>query len=389
MEIYLDNNATTKVLDNVAEHITDFYTKYYGNPNSIHKAGTVTHPYIKEAIDNTYKALGADDRDDIIFTSCATESDNWILKSIWVDKILNGEKKHIVTTLVEHPAVLETVRFLEKMGVEVTYIKPDFRSYITADDVKKAVRDDTALVSVMWASNETGTIYPVEEIASFCKSKGVLFHTDAVQAIGKIKIDLKNTDIDFLTFSGHKFHAPKGVGGLYIKNSEIITPLLHGGEQMEGKRSGTLNVAGIVAVGEALKTIYDDSFDAVHNKMKELRDYFEDSVTKELGDLTILGKGLERTPNTSLISIRGVEGEGMLWDLNQKGIYASTGSACASESLASNPILDAIDDDELSHTAIRISLSRFTTKEEIDCAIEAFVSSAKRLRKITSSNFKG
>jgi len=385
MRVYLDNNATTKIDPLVKVKMQPFFEELYGNPNSLHQYGMDVRPALNIALGEMYDALNVPDADDILITSCATESNNTVLKGIFFKYILkNPEKNHIVTTAVEHPAILDTLLYLSDFGVEVTYVDVDENGGISAKDIKNAVTDRTILISMMWANNETGMIFPVEEVSAFAKEKNILFHTDAVQAIGKLKVDLTAVDVDYLTFSAHKFHGPKGIGGLYIKKGKQLPNLLHGGEQMGGKRAGTLNVAYIVGMGLAMKQAANH-VDKMNSDVKRLRDKLEDALSK-IPDTIVVGPRETRTPNTILISLRGVEGESMLWDLNKSGIAASTGSACASESLEANPVMSAIGEDpELAHTAMRLSLSRFTTEEEIDYVIEAFTTAAKRLRSISST----
>ncbi|MFA7610027.1 MAG: NifS family cysteine desulfurase [Sulfurimonas sp.] len=384
MQVYLDNNATTMVDPLVVKEMQPFFSEIYGNPNSLHKFGTASHPALTKAMDQLYKALNASDNDDIIFTSCATESNNWVLKSVYLDHIVNGDKNHIITTEVEHPSVYSACKALEEQGVKVTYLPVNHEGVVEAHVVKSFITDKTALVSVMWASNETGVINPIKEIGEICKEKGVLFHTDGVQAVGKIPIDLQDIHVDFLSISAHKFHGPKGIGALYIKDSQPLTPLLHGGEHMGGRRSGTLNVPYIVAMGKAIELATTDIEEKIAS-IRAKRDRLEDAIL-ELSDTFVVGERENRTPNTILISIRGVEGEGMLWDLNNSQIGASTGSACASEDLQANTVMLAIGaDNELAHTGIRLSLSRFTTDEEIDYTIEHFKKAVFRLRAISSS----
>ncbi len=384
MQVYLDNNATTMVDPLVVEAMMPFFSELYGNPNSLHKFGTLTHPALSKAIDQVYTALNASDKDDIVFTSCATESNNWVLQSVFTDHIVNGDKNHIVTTEVEHPSILSTCKFLEEQGVKVTYLPVNDQGIVEAETVRGFITDKTALVSIMWASNETGMIFPIAEIGEICKEKGVLFHSDAVQAVGKIRVDLQATHIDFVSMSAHKFHGPKGIGALYIKDSQALTPLLHGGEHMGGRRSGTLNVPLIVGMGKAIELATQD-IEITGAKIREKRDRLEDAIC-ELSDTFVIGDKWARTPNTILISIRGVEGEGMLWDLNNGQIGASTGSACASEDLEANTVMLAIGaDNELAHTGIRLSLSRFTTDEEVDYTINHFKDAVARLRNISSS----
>ena len=382
--VYLDNNATTMLDPRAKELMEPYFCEKYGNPNSLHSFGTETHGAIREAFNHLYEGINAHDEDDIIITSCATESNNWVLKGVYFDTLRFGEKNHIITTQVEHPAILSTCRFLESLGVEVTYLPVGENGTLNPKEVEAAITDKTALVSVMWANNETGIVFPIEEIGAICKKRNVLFHTDAVQAIGKLPVDVQKAQVDFLSFSGHKFHAPKGIGGLYIRKGVKLTPLFHGGEHMGGRRSGTLNVPSIVAMGEAMRQA-SLHLDFERNNVRLLRDKLEDALLT-IPDVFVVGERSLRVPNTILVSIRGVEGEAMLWDLNKYGIACSTGSACASEDLEANPVMSAIGaDKELAHTAIRISLSRFTTAEEIDYTIEIFKKSIERLRSISSS----
>lgn len=382
--IYLDNNATTMVDPKVKEAMDPFFCEHYGNPNSLHKFGTETHPAIADALEKLYNGINARDEDDIIITSCATESNNWALKGVYFDLIHNGSKNHIITTDVEHPAVGATCDFLESLGVNITRLKVNKHGNIFKEQVEEAITDKTALVSVMWANNETGAIFPIEEIGAICKQRGVLFHTDAVQAIGKIPVDVQTANVDLLSFSAHKFHGPKGIGALYIRKGVELTPLLHGGEHMRGRRSGTLNVPYIVGMGEAMKLAVD-YLDYENSYVKALRDKLESGLL-EIKDVSVIGDIKHRVPNTILVSVKGIEGEAMLWDLNKAGIACSTGSACASEDLEANPIMVAVGaDKELAHTAIRISLGRFNTQEDIDYTLEAFRKAVERLRNISSS----
>lgn len=285
---------------------------------------------------------------------------------------------------MEHPAIAATCQFLKKFGVELTILDVNSEGVVTAQQLRDAMSDDVALVSVMVANNETGMIFPTKELAAIAHEYGALFHSDGVQAVGKIPINVQDLGVDFLSFSAHKFHGPKGVGGLYIKDSQPLSSLLHGGEHMGGRRSGTLDVAGIVGMGKALELANKYmSFEGSH--VRRLRDKLEDALLS-IPDVSVVGKREHRVPNTILASIKGVEGEAMLWDLNRAGIAASTGSACASETLESNPIMEAIGaDKELAHTALRLSLSRFNTEAEIDYAIEHIKKAITRLRAISST----
>lgn len=384
MRVYLDNNATTIVDPKVFAEMVPYFCQMYGNPNSLHEFGSESHPALRAAMDQLYAGINANDEDDIVITSCATESNNWVIKSIYNDTILHGDKNHIITSEVEHPAVGASCKFLESLGVKVTYLPVNSDGVINIEDLKNAITDKTALVSIMWANNETGMLFPIEEIGAICKERGVLFHTDAVQAIGKIPVDVQKANVDFLSFSAHKFHGPKGVGGLYIRNGQALSPFFHGGEHMGGRRSGTLNVAGIVGMGKAMELAVE-ALDFEKNNVRRLRDKLEDALL-QIPETFVVGTKEQRVPNTILISVKGIEGEAMLWDLNQNGIGASTGSACASEALESNPVMEAIGAEaDLAHTALRLSLSRFTTDEEIDFAIEVIQKAVVRLRAISST----
>lgn len=383
-KVYLDNNATTMLDPEAFEVMKPFFGEMYGNPNSLHDFGTCTHKAIRKAIDQLYSCLNARNSDDIVITSCATESNNWVLKGVYFDQIFSGEKNTIITSSVEHPAILETCRFLESLGVNIVELPVNSEGLVNCDDLREAIDEKTALVSIMWANNETGMIFPIKELAEISHEKGVLFHTDATQAVGKIPVNVQDADVDFMSFSAHKFHGPKGVGALYIKNSNKLTPLLHGGEHMGGRRSGTLNVAFIVAMAQALEnSVKILQYETSH--VRRLRDKLEDALLT-LPDVVVVGSREKRVPNTILASIKGVEGEAMLWDLNRAGIAASTGSACASVTLQSNPIMEAIGaDKELAHTALRLSLSRFNTENEIDYAISEITKATHRLRAISST----
>ncbi|HIQ28439.1 MAG TPA: cysteine desulfurase, NifS family [Sulfurovum sp.] len=384
MNVYLDNNATTLVDPHVFAAMEPYFVQKYGNPNSLHHFASETHPGIKQSMQKIYAGIHAKDEDSVIVTSCATESNNWVLKSIYFQYILTGEKNHIIISEVEHPSVISTAKWIESMGCKVTYLPINHEGLIEAHSVRDAITDKTALVSVMWANNETGAIFPVEEIGAICKEHNVLFHTDAVQAIGKTPVDVQAFNVDYLTFSAHKFHGPKGVGALYIKKGKELIPLLHGGAQMAGYRSGTLNVPGIVGMGTAMEQAID-SLEFEMSKVREMRDAFEDELLK-IPDTFVVTPREKRTPNTILISFRGIEGESMLWDLNREGIGASTGSACASEDLEANSVMEAIGAaEDLAHTAIRFSLSRYTTQEELNHTLAVVKRAVARLREISSS----
>jgi cysteine desulfurase len=387
--IYLDSNATTIVDPRVKEAMEPFFCQQYGNPNSLHSFGTEIHPAMRLAMDRLYCGIGAGDEDDIVINSCASEGNNHVLKGIYYDLIRNGPKSEIVTTQVEHPCVRNSCAFLESLGVKVTYMPVNADGIVDGDTLRHCIHPDrTALVSVMWANNETGLIFPIAELAAICHENGVLFHTDAVQAIGKVAVNVARVPVDFLTFSAHKFHGPKGSGGLFIRKGLKLTPLIHGGEQMGGKRAGTVNVPYLIGMGVAM-ALAVENLDYEDHAVRRLRDRLEDAILA-VPDTMVVGKRELRTPNTILASFRGIEGEAMIWDLNAGGVAASTGSACASESLQPNPTFVAMRiSDELAHTGIRFSLSRFSTEEEIDRAAAVIRQSAQRLRTISSTYKSG
>ena len=384
MNVYLDNNATTLVDPHVFAAMEPYFVQKYGNPNSLHAFASETHPDIKQGMERIYAGINANHKDSVIITSCATESNNWVLKSIYFDYILTGKKNHIIISEVEHPSVIATAKWIEGMGCKVTYLPINHEGLIEAQSVKDAITDKTALVSIMWANNETGAIFPVEEIGDICEEHDVLFHTDAVQAIGKTPVNVQGFNVDYLTFSAHKFHGPKGVGALYMKKGKELSPLLHGGSQMGGYRSGTLNVPGIVGMGKAMEQAIE-ALGFEMSELREMRDNFEEELL-QIPDTFVVTPRNKRTPNTILISFRGIEGESMLWDLNREGIGASTGSACASEDLEANSVMEAIGaEEDLAHTAIRFSLSRYTTVEELDHTLAVVKRAVARLREISSS----
>lgn len=384
MKVYLDNNATTMLDNSALELMLPYLKENYGNPNSLHQWGSATHPALRDAMDKLYAGLGASDLDDIIITSCATESINWVLKSAYFDYILDKERDEVIISSVEHPAVSGAAKFLKNLGVKIIELPVNNEGISNVEHLREVISDKTALVSVMWANNETGMIFPIKEMAELSHEFGALFHTDATQAVGKIKVDFRDCSVDFASFSAHKFHGPKGVGGLFIKKGLELTPLLHGGEHMGGRRSGTLNVPYIVAMAEALR-IANSMLNFEDSHIRRLRDKLEDEILS-IEDTSVVGDRKNRVPNTILASIKGVEGEAMLWDLNKNGIAASTGSACASEDLESNPIMEAIGaENDLAHTALRLSLSRFNTEEEIEYAAAQIKAATKRLRAISST----
>ena len=386
--VYLDNNATTIVDPLVKDAMDPFYSKMYGNPNSLHNFGTEVRPYMGIALDRLYAGINADDDDDIIINSCASEGNNTVIKSLYFDSVLNRKKVQMITSAIEHPAVSETYLFLEKLGVDVKWLPVNEDGIVDPDDLRKAIDPDkTSLVSIIWANNETGLINPVKEYGEICRENGVKLHLDGVQAIGKIPVDMKEVQADYLTFSAHKFHGPKGIGALYIRKGSSVTPLIHGGEQMAGLRAGTVNTPYMIGMGLALELAVKN-LEFENTEVRRLRDKLEDAILS-IEDVEVIGKREIRTPNTILVSFRGIEGEAFLWDLNQNGVAASTGSACSSESLESNPTFTAMHiGADLAHTGMRFSLSRYTTEDEIDYAIDVIKKTVTRLRGISSTQKK-
>jgi len=377
--IYLDNNATTQVAPQVLEEMIPYLRDFYGNPSSMHTFGGQLHKKIEEARERVAQLLGAEP-EEIIFTSCGTESDNTAIMSAAESF---PQKRHIITTRVEHPAVLSFCKHLARKGYRITFLPVNNQGRLNIDDLVKVIGDDTALVSIMFANNEIGNIFPVHEIGEIVRDRKVLFHTDAVQAVGKIPIDTKKLPVDMLSLSGHKLHAPKGIGALYVKKKTRFNPYLIGGHQERGRRAGTENVASIIALGKAcelaMKGIEKESA-----FLSRLRDKLEQSLLKSSSDTRINGDVTSRLPNTSNISFEYVEGEAILLRLNEYGICASSGSACTSGSLEPSHVLRAIGVPFTAiHGSIRFSLSRYNTEEEIDKVIEIVPGIIKDLRMLS------
>ncbi len=367
--IYLDNNATTKVDERVLDAMLPFLKEDYANPSSMYDFAKKPAAAIKEARVKVRDLLGASNEKDIYFTSCGSESANTAIKGVLN---CNREKKHIITTKVEHPCVLNTYKELEKNGYEVDYISVNSQGELDIEELKSKLRKDTALVSVMYANNETGVIYPVEEIGEYIKSKSpeTRFFVDAVQAAGKIPINVKDTNIDLLGISGHKFHAPKGVGVLYAKPDVRFTPLINGGHQERGLRAGTENVPYIVGIGKAAE-LAKDALDYELKEVKRLRDKLEEGILKNVFNARLNSSINKRVPNTSNIGFEYVEGELILLHLSDIGVCASSGSACTSGSLEPSHVLRAMGVPFTAlHGSIRFSLSRFTKESDIDFVIE-------------------
>ncbi len=376
---YFDNNATTAVAPEVFEAMRPFLTEYYGNPSSIHAFGGQVAGHIENAREKVAGLLGTAPTQ-IVFTSCGTESDNAAINSALY---LCPKKRKVVVSKVEHPAVLNVGKELERRGFHVNYIPVDAKGRLDMTALEEMVDDDTAVVSVMWANNETGNIYPVEEIARIAHRHGALFHTDAVQAAGKIPINLDFSEIDMLSLSGHKLHAPKGVGVLYIKRGVRFRPFMIGGHQERGRRGGTENVSGIVGIGKAAElAVTNLDFENTH--VKKLRDKLEKGLREAIPTTRINGDPENRLPNTSNISFEYIEGEAILMHMDRFGICASSGSACTTGSLEPSHVLRAMGVPyTAAHGAIRFSLSRFNTEEEVDFIIDKMPPIIANLRKIS------
>jgi cysteine desulfurase len=375
----MDNNATTRVAEEVAQAMLPFLTTYYGNPSSIHTFGGQVHQHIENARGELAALLNCEP-DELIFTSCGTESDNAAILSALERDV---RRRKVVTTRVEHPAVLGLAKVLQQRGYHVEYCPVNSRGQLCMDALCKMVNDETAVVSVMWANNETGNIYPVYEIAEIAHQHGALFHTDAVQAVGKVPIDLKTTDIDFLSLSGHKLHGPKGVGALYVRRRVPFQQYLIGGHQEFGKRAGTENVAGIVGLGIAAKLAAASLADE-QTRVADLRDQLEAGILRNCPDVRVNGNPRSRLPNTTNISFSYVEGESILLHLDQYKVAASSGSACTSGSLEPSHVLRAMGVPEIAlHGSVRFSLSRYNTAEEIDFVIAKMPDIIKYLREIS------
>lgn len=381
--IYFDNNATTKVAPEVLEAMLPFFKDMYGNASSMHTFGGQVGKHIANAREQIANLLGALP-DEILFTSCGTESDNTAVMSAIETQ---PEKKHFITTRVEHSAMLAMGDYLEKKGYEITYLSVDSKGQLDLAELEAAIRPDTALVSVMFANNETGTVFPIAKIADIVKSKGVLFHVDAVQAVGKELIDLQKLPIDFLALSGHKLHAPKGIGVLYIRRGTRFRPLIRGGHQERGRRAGTENAPYIVGLGKACE-LAGSNIIKERTEVARLRDMLEQGITAKVDHAIINGDTEHRLPNTTNISFEAVEGEAILLMLDQFGICASSGSACTSGSLEPSHVLRAMGVPfNYAHGSIRFSLSRYSTEEEVKKVIEVTPKIIENLRAI--SPFRG
>ncbi len=377
--VYADNNATTMVAPEVKETMEPFFTNLYGNPSSMHVFGGQVKKFVDRAREQIAALIHADPAE-IVFTSCGTESDNAAIRGILA---AHPEKKHIITSRVEHPAVKNVFQFLEKNGYRLTELSVDRLGRIDLDELREKLDNDTALVSIMWANNETGVVFPMQEIAELVKSKGAVFHTDAVQAAGKVSIDMNTTPVDLLSLSGHKLHAPKGIGILYIRKGTHFVPFIMGGHQEGGRRAGTENVPYIVGLGKACELALDH-LEENKSHIKVLRDKLEKELLQKAVDASVNGDPENRLPNTTNISFKYIEGESILMLLSEAGIAASSGSACTSGSLEPSHVLRAMGVPFTRvHGSVRFSLSRYNTDEEVSYIIENMLAIEKTLREIS------
>lgn len=377
--VYFDNSATTRIDEEVLREMMPFFKENYGNASSIYKLGRTSKKAIEESREKIAKAINANP-EDIYFTAGGSESDNTIIKGI--AHFNKNKGNHIVTSKIEHPAVLETCKQLEQEGFEVTYINVNNNGIIDLEELKKSITENTILISIMFANNEIGTIQPIKEIGEIARKHKIVFHTDAVQAIGSVPIDVKKLNIDSLSMSAHKFYGPKGIGALYVKNGIKFRKLIAGGHQEKDKRAGTENVAGIVGMGKAIEIATNNI--AGHNeKIQKLRDYYISEIKEKIPNIKINGDLEKRLPGNANISFESIKGDSLLFNLDLKGICASSGSACSSGSIDPSHVLKAIKAPEnFLNNSLRISIGKYNTKKEVDYLIKNLIEVVNRLREI-------
>jgi cysteine desulfurase len=374
--LYFDNNATTRVAPEVVEAMLPYFTEYYGNPSSMHTFGGSVAAQINDARAKLSDLLGASP-DEILYTSCGTESDS---TAIMAALRSNPDKKHVITSRVEHPAIKNLCEYLAKIGYRISFVPVDHKGRLDMEYLIRHLTDDTAIASFMWANNETGVIFPIDELAEILSERGILFHTDAVQAVGKVPIDLKKTRIDMLSLSGHKLHAPKGIGALYVRKGTKFSPFLIGGHQEKGRRGGTENVASIIGLGKASEIVAAHMAEE-NSRIKALRNKLETQLVQKIPNALVNGDTANRLPNTSSIAFEFVEGESILLMMNEFGICASSGSACTSGSLEPSHVLRAMGVPfTAAHGTIRFSLSIYNTESEVDLIVEKLPPIIERLR---------
>ena len=381
--IYLDNAATTAVSPEVLEAMTPYFCQVYGNPSSIHSTGRDARRAVDAARKQVAAAIGAT-APEIYFTAGGSESDNWAIRC--ASRALAAKGRHIITSQIEHHAVLHTCQYMEKQGYEVTYLPVDENGLVSVEDVKNAIRPDTVLISIMAANNEIGTIEPIREIGKVAHEAGVLFHTDAVQAVGAVPIDVNDWNVDMLSLSGHKFHAPKGIGALYIRKGVKISNLIFGGAQERGLRAGTENLPGIVGLGAAIELAVAE-LPEYTRRLTALRDRLIDGILQNIPDVRLNGHRTQRLPGNVNVSVRYVEGEALLMRLDLAGVEASSGSACTSGSLDPSHVLLAIGlPHEIAHGSLRLSLGNDTTEADVDYVIEKLPGIVKDLREMSAQS---
>jgi cysteine desulfurase len=378
--IYLDNNATTPVRPEVLEAMLPYFREHFGNPSSVHWAGRAVSGAVEKAREQVAKLINCSPAE-IIFTASGSEGDNFAI--LGTVEALGEKGNHIITTSVEHPAVLNTCKFLEKKGYKITYLPVDRDGMIDLADLERAITDKTILISVMWGNNETGTIFPLHEIGAIARKYKIRLHTDAVQAIGKIPVDVQAAGVDLLVLSGHKIGAPKGVGAVYIRRGLRMSPLIHGGHQERNRRAGTHNVAGIVGLGLACE-LAGTELGETAERVRRLRDRLEQGIFEKVSEAKLNGHPQQRLPNTLNVSFAYIEGESLLLNLDMKGVAASSGSACTSGSLEPSHVMGAMCVDiVLAHSSTRFSLGQETTAEDIDYVIEILPPIIQRLREMS------
>jgi len=378
--IYMDNNATTAVRPEVLEAMLPFYREQFGNPSSVHWAGRAVAGAVEKAREQVARLINCSPAE-VVFLSCGSEGDNMAIKG--TADALRDKGNHIITTAVEHPAVLETCKFMEKQGYRVTYLPVDRDGMLDLGELEAAITDQTILISVMWANNETGNLYPIEEIGAIARKYKVRFHTDAVQAVGKVPVDVQKANVDLLVLSGHKLGAPKGVGAIYIRRGTKMTPLLHGGHQERNRRAGTHNVAALVGLGLACE-LAGAEMDETMARVRRLREKLEQGIMKAIPDVKLNGHPTQRLPNTLNISFAYIEGESLLLNFDMKGVAASSGSACTSGSLEPSHVMGAMCVEvTLAHSSTRFSLGRDNTEEDVDYVLEILPPIVQRLREMS------
>ena len=378
--IYVDNNATTMVAPEVLDAMMPYFSTNYGNPSSMHSFGGNVAGAIKTARENVATLIGAAP-EEVVFTSCGTESDGTAIRAA-IESY--PDKKHIVTSRVEHPAIKNLYEALAKKGYRTTFVPVDSKGRLDIDYLYNSLSDDTAIVSLMWGNNETGVIFPIEEISSEVKSRGILFHTDAVQAVGKIQMNVAETGVDMLSLSGHKFHSPKGIGALYIRKGTKFSPFMIGGHQEWGRRGGTENTASIIGLGKAAELAAAHLAENGYERISRMRDKLEQTLLNKVPNALINGDPTHRLPNTTSVAFEYVEGEAILLMMNEYGICASSGSACTSGSLEPSHVLRAMGVPfTAAHGSIRFSLSRYNTEDEIDVILEKLPPVIERLRELS------